>query len=98
MDVKDAIKAAKTYVREVYGDSETISDLSLEEVEFDGSSGRWLITVEFSRPISSGLRTRAREILEALGDPVVPRRRVQKVVLVSDADGKFVAMKNREAA
>jgi hypothetical protein len=98
MDVKDAIKAAKAYVREVYGESENISDLSLEEVEFDDSSGQWRITVEFSRPISSGLRTRALELLEALGDSAAPRRRVQKVVLVSDADGKFVAMKNREAA
>ena len=98
MDVKDAIKAAKTYVSEIYDASEPVSDLSLEEVDFDSSSDRWLITLEFSRPVSGGLRTRARELLEAAGMESAPRRRVQKVVVVSDRERKAVAMKNREAA
>lgn len=98
MDAKDAIAAAKSYVRDIYGESENVSDISLEEVEFDPSSNRWMITVEFSRPLNTGFRTRARELLEAAGGEVAPRRRVQKVVLVSDPDGRAVAMKNREAA
>ena len=98
MDVKDAISAAKAYVRTIYDESERVSELSLEEVEFDQSSRHWLITVEFARPINNGFRTRARELLESYGGEVVPRRRVQKVVVVSDADGTAIAMRNREAA
>lgn len=98
MDVKDAIKAAKSYVSEIYDSSEPVSDLSLEEVDFDSSNDRWLITLEFSRPVSDGIRTRARELLEAAGMDSVARRRVQKVVVVSDRERKAIAMKNREAA
>lgn len=98
MNAKDAIAAAKAYVHELYGDSERISDLSLEEVEFDDRGDRWLITVEFSRPLNGGFRTVARELLEAAGGDAPPRRRVQKVVLVSNADGTALAMKNRDAA
>lgn len=98
MDVQDAIAAAKTYVDDLYGASERISDVSLEEVSFDRLNDQWLITLEFSRPLKAGLRTRARELLEAAGLEQAPRRRVQKVVIVSDSDGKAVAMKNREAA
>ncbi len=98
MDVKDAIAAAKSYVREIYEAAEPIADISLEEVEFDGGQDRWLITLEFSRPMKDGLRMRARELLEGLASEPVPRRRVQKVVVVSDKDGTGVAMKNREAA
>jgi hypothetical protein len=98
MDVKDAISTAKTYVHDLYGESETISDLSLEEVEFDKANDQWRITVEFSRPVSSGFRTRARELLESAGLDAPTRRRVQKVVLISDPDGKAFAMRNREAA
>lgn len=96
MDVKDAIAAAKAYVQQVY-DAEAITNLSLEEVAFDRSSQNWLITIGFSRPDNDSFRTRARELLEA-SSGYVPRRRVQKVVSISDYDGAAVAMKNREAA
>ena len=98
MDVKDAVAAAKAYVRDLYDESERVAELSLEEVEFDPPSNQWLVTVEFSRPAHEGFRSRARELLEAAGGDFMPRRRVQKVVVVSDAQGKAVAMRNREAA
>ena len=99
MDVKEAIAVAKAYVQDIYAAAETISDLSLEEVQFDPANDQWLITVEFGRPVSNTLRTRIREVLEATGaDVPVPRRRVQKVVAVSDATREAVGMRNREAA
>ena len=99
MDVKQAIAAAKNYVRQVYDEAERVSDLSLEEVVFDEGRAEWLITVEFSRPANDSLRTRMREFLESQGAEVsVPRRRVQKVIVVSDNEGAAIAMKNREAA
>ena len=97
MDVKEAIAAAKDYVHSLYDESEGISDVRLEEVEFDPSNDEWRVTVEFSRQSNDGLRTRARELIEAHGRDVI-RRRVQKVVVVSDTHRKAVAMKNREAA
>lgn len=98
MDVKDAVAAAKAYVRDLYDESERVAELSLEEVEFDAPGEQWLVTVEFSRPAREGFRSRAREILDATGGHFMPRRRVQKVVVVSDARGVAVAMRNREAA
>ena len=49
MDVKDAVNAAKTYVAQLFAD-EGLSNLGLEEVEFDDGSGAWRVTVGFSRP------------------------------------------------
>lgn len=98
MDVKDVIATAKAYVRDIYDETERVSDLSLEEVAFDPTSQQWLITVEFSRPANSSIRTRMRELAEMGGGDAVPRRRVQKVVVVSDRNGSAVAMRNREAA
>lgn len=98
MDVKDAVAAAKAYVRDLYDESERVSEVSLEEIEFDPPHNQWLVTIEFSRPARDGLRSRAREFLEASGGDFVPRRRVQKVIVISDADGTAVAMRNREAA
>ena len=58
-----------------------------------------MITVEFSRPVKSGFRTRAREMLEARsGEDTLPRRRVQKIVIVSDRDQAAIGMRNRQAA
>jgi hypothetical protein len=97
MDVKTAVVAAKDYVRALY-ESEQVSDVSLEEVEFDPSAQTWLITIEFSRPAADGLRTRIRDMLEANGGHAQVKRRVQKIVYVSDVDGTVTALKNREAA
>jgi hypothetical protein len=46
MNNKEAIKIAKEYVLDVFGD-EGIEDIGLEEITRDGS--RWLITIGFSR-------------------------------------------------
>jgi hypothetical protein len=49
VDVKQAAKVALAYVADLYAD-ERLSDLGLEEVDFDNSTSQWLITVGFSRP------------------------------------------------
>jgi hypothetical protein len=46
MDVKEAVALAKQSTRELFRD-EQIVDLGLEEVEFDDSTGNWLITLGF---------------------------------------------------
>jgi hypothetical protein len=91
MEVKDAVKIAKDYVSDVFAE-EQISNLGLDETEYDQDTGRWLITVGFSRPWNTP-RTRAQELLENLG-AVTSLRRSYKVIVISD-DGKVLSMKNR---
>lgn len=95
MEVKEAVSAAKTYVRDLYEPDEAISNLGLEEVEFDAGRHEWKITVAFSRPWNTH-RTRARAILESMGE-VTPQKRSYKIITVSES-GKVLSMKNRESA
>lgn len=91
MDVKDAIRVAKDYVNEVLTD-EQVTNLGLEETEFDPASGCWSITLGFSRPWNTP-RTRAQEVLENLG-AVSSLRRSYKVITISH-EGEVLSMKNR---
>ena len=49
MDVKEAVQAAKSYIIDLFG-GEEISNVGLEEVEFDDLGGAWKVTIGFSRP------------------------------------------------
>ena len=49
MDVKTASLSAKKYLVDLFED-EGISNVGLEEVEFDELSNSWRITIGFSRP------------------------------------------------
>ena len=49
MDVKEAVRAARTYVIDLF-DAEDITDVGLEEVVFDDDSSTWRITMGFARP------------------------------------------------
>jgi hypothetical protein len=92
MDVKEAIKRAKTYVAETFSD-EDIIDVGLEEVRRDEDGRHWLITVGFSR---ASPRLRASRIKEnsILGyNPDLPH--VYKVVTLSDQDGDMISITNR---
>lgn len=94
MQVKEAVAAAKAYIQDVFAE-ESISNLGLEEVQFEPDANSWKITVAFSRPWSSH-RTRAQQVMESLGEQITPQRRVQKVVTVSGDDGLVLSVKNRD--
>lgn len=49
MEIKDAIVIAKDYVNQVLAD-EQVTNLGVEETEHDSGSGRWSVTLGFSRP------------------------------------------------
>jgi hypothetical protein len=86
MEVKEAIARAKTYVSEVFGD-EGISDVRLEEVEFDEAKDFWNITIGFFRQPEESF------------DPLTGRRsRMYKTVVLSDDTGKIISIKHREFA
>ncbi len=92
MDVKEAIKRAKTYVAETFSD-ENIVDVGLEEVRRDEDGRNWLITVGFSRVSSvvEASRARGASILGYSSD--LPR--IYKVVTLSDQDGDLISITNR---
>ena len=91
MNIKDAIKVAKDYVNEVLAD-EQVTNLGLEETEFEPASGCWNITLGFSRPWNTP-RTRAQEVLENMG-AVSSLRRSYKLFTIS-REGEVLSMKNR---
>ena len=94
MDVKEAIAAAKQYVESIYASGgEAISNLGLEEVEYDEADERWRITLAFSRPWNTP-RTRAAEVLESLGAAPAAQKRSFKVLTV-EKGGRILSMKSR---
>ena len=88
MDVKEAVATAKKYVGELFT-QEGITNLGLEEIEFDEQAGEWRVTVGFSRPWDSvgGFAS--------LAERINPRRSY-KVVRISDKTGAVVSVKNRD--
>lgn len=87
MDVKEAIRRAKTYVAEMFSD-ENIANIGLEEVRRDEDGRNWLITVGFSRvsPV-----TKPTALLGLSLD--LPR--IYKVVAMNDQDGELISITNR---
>jgi len=94
MDVKEAISSAKAYLADIYAD-ESISNVGLEEVEYDHAADRWLVTLGLSRPFNTP-RTRAQEVIDSINGAAPSLKRMYKVLTLT-ADGTVVSMKNRES-
>jgi hypothetical protein len=88
MNVKQAVELAKAKIRELFADEE-ISNLGLEEVEFDESDDQWVITVGFSRPWDN-----PRSALAALSLP----KRTYKTIRIDNKGNDNYKVKNREIA
>ena len=86
--LKEAVRIAIGAVRDLYeAQGYNLTDLLLEEVERSG--GRWLITVGFTRPVTTAGG--------ALGAAFVgPPRRVYKRVKIDAQAGEFLGMEIRE--
>lgn len=89
MDVKEAVKSAKNYVSDLLVD-EGLSNLGLEEIEYDDGDQAWNITLGFSRPWNSSRNA----LLTSTGD--VAAKRTYRVVKVREQDGKVLSFKRRE--
>ncbi|MCY4654428.1 MAG: hypothetical protein OXC95_14845 [Dehalococcoidia bacterium] len=87
MDVKQAVKTAKDYVVSLY-DEEEITNVGLEEVEFNELSDEWRVTIGFSRPWD---HTKSTHI------PISDARRPRsyKMVCITDTNGQIVSLKDR---
>ena len=90
MNMKEAARVAKQHVKDLFG-SEQISNLGLEEVEFDEHSMIWNVTIGFSRPWDTPSNA-----FEAIAQRVSSPKRSYKVVRIDDASGKVRSVKNRE--
>lgn len=93
MEIKTVVRRAKDHIGELFTE-EGARNIGLEEIEFDGTSNTWRVTVGFSRPwdrdFDSPVQT-MKEILEG-----APRIREMKVVTLDDTEGKILSVKNRE--
>ena len=89
MDVHGAVSTAKIYLSNLYKD-ENLTNIGLEEVEFDDNDNEWRVTIGFSRPWDTPNN--------ALGVIMAPRasaQRAYKLVTVNDSTGKATSIKNR---
>jgi hypothetical protein len=85
MDVKKAVTIAKTWLLDVLSE-EGITNVGLEEVEFDEDKGEWLITIGFSRPWNT-----TRNAFTAIsGEPAT--RRAYRVITVREPNGTVTSM------
>jgi hypothetical protein len=89
MDVKQAVTTAKTYVQDLFG-GEEVSNLGLEEVEFDEAARRSKITIGFNRPWDE-----PRNVFGAIAQATKPSRSF-KVVTITDTTGEAVSVRNRD--
>lgn len=87
MDVKEAVTVAINHVRALF-EHENISNLGLEEIEYEPSGKRWVVTVGFSRPWDY-----PHNALAALSGQSRPARSF-KIVSINDNTGQVIAIKN----
>ncbi len=91
LDVKEAVKKAKAYVADIFSD-EGVTNLGLEGVEHDDSTGMWEITLGFSRKWNVDTdNALARLAASAMSPP-----RTYKVVRLRDTDGTVLAVIPKE--
>lgn len=88
MNVKDAVKFAVRHVIELFEDEE-LTNVGLEEVEFDDPSQEWIVTVGFSRPWDYP-QSRLAELAGVANAP----KRSFKIVRINDRTQRVVAVKN----
>jgi len=85
MNVKEAVAKAKAYVLDLF-ENEDLTNVGLEEVEFNDDTKVWTVTIGFSRPWD--IKT------NALAG--ITTSRSYKVVTIDDFSGEVKSVKNRE--
>ena len=93
IDVKRAIQIALNYLYDALGDGDLSGverkAVSVEEVEFDGDQGRWMITFSYPEPVIPG----APDLPDTrkVGH-LFPLRKLKDVTFNSE-DGRLVSIK-----
>lgn len=86
MEAREAVNLAIKYVKDLF---EPITNVGLEEIEFDETAQNWLITIGFNRSWQHATQ----DIVSLINAKTYESHRVYKVVKVSN--GKIVSVKNR---
>lgn len=89
MDVKQAVATAKQYVADLLAD-EGLTNLGLEEIEFDDSAESWNVTLG-----CSGAWNSVHNALTDLTGGPQPRRSY-KAVRIRDSDGRVLSVTRRD--
>jgi hypothetical protein len=88
LKIEQVVQICKDYVRRVFAD-EQITNLGLEEIEFDPATEHWRVTLGFSRPWD--VSPNALMIIGGKADI----KRDYKVLIVSDKLASVVSIRNR---
>ena len=89
MEVKQAVEVARNYVADLFA-SEGITDIGLEEIEYDDFENLWQITIGFSRPWDQNTGS-----LFVAASSRTYKRRTYKRIAIRDRDHKVLSVKNR---
>lgn len=90
MFVKEAVAHAKSHILDLFPE-ENLTNVGLEEVEFDAQANEWIVTIGFSRPWDEPRNSLA----AALANSSTPRR-AYKVLRILNSTGQVLSVKNRE--
>jgi hypothetical protein len=90
MDVDEAVALAKKRILQLFAE-EKITDIGLEEVEYDEPGHTWKVTIGFSRPWDKPENTFA-----AIAQQVTYKKRSYKVVRIDAHTDEVKSIKNRE--
>jgi hypothetical protein len=98
IDVKDAIRRAKTQVADLL-EGEDYERLALEEVKYDDRNNRWLITLGLNRPWNVEKQSTSGFAAATLGLPsssTTRQVRTYKKVQIDGSTGEFVSMEGTD--
>lgn len=93
IDVKEAVKIATDYLRQLYEPAE-LQDILLEEVALSDDEKYWYVTLGFSRPVPST------DPMRVLTENILNQKKYQreyKVFQIDSATGQVRSMKIRAA-
>jgi hypothetical protein len=97
INVKDAVRIAVEYVRDLYAPEELV-DLRLEEVELTEAGTYWFVTLGFSRPELQKQQSQnpgpGGAMIDLLRPPALERE--YKVVKINARSGDVQSMKMRK--
>ncbi len=97
IDVKEAVKIARNFATEIYQDEE-VSNIGLEEVNFDEETKQWAVTIGFDTNRKKVSRpNKPLSIIGNLNNEVSEEPiRAYKVIRLDAEKGKFKGMTMRQ--
>jgi len=93
LSVKEVVSRAISHIGELFA-RDSISNVGLEEVDYDSENRIWVVTVGFSRPWDF---QNAGSLASFVDRSITPTRSF-KIIRISDVDGEVLSVKNYPSA